>query len=626
MGILPILAFVLIFINLSRTLLHPKREVLLLSALVWGSFVVFSTEILGFFCQLNYFSIVFFWIGMIVILLGWFRAQGLGGKPFNFFNFSLSLSEKILLGIIGVVVSVVALIAFIAPPNNWDSMTYHMSRVVHWIQNQSVNHYATSNIRQLTYMPWAEYGILHFQILSGGDRFANFIQCFSFMGSVAGVTLLAKQFGLNRLGQIAAGVVAATIPMGILQASSTQNDLVVSFWLICEVSFLLRFLEAGSRFYALAIGASLGLSLLTKGTAYVYSTGFLVIFFVEAIRKYGARKAFASAFIVALIAIALNGSYYSRNYFLGGHLLTGSESPDLNNDIVTPAVVLSNILRNMALHLGTSSDAVNTGFENIVVKAHQFLSISPNDARTSFGGDFRIPSGLYEEDAPNFSHFLLIGFSILTTLFLKFSKKIKVPIDYFFVLLAAFLLFCTVLKWQPWHSRLHLPLFILFAPYVVFVLFQILDRRVITVFCVLLFLSSLPWLIRNQSRRIISSKRTIFNIPRENQYFENRLELIGPFKEAVEYIKKQNCKDIGLLLGADSWEYPYWVLLKAQNKGIAIQHVDVNNISAKYENKNFSPCLLISDSEKNREGYVLYGKGVFGLGWDSAYFYVLKKI
>ena len=44
-----------------------------------------------------------------------------------------------------------------AYPNNWDSMTYHLTRVEHWMQRQTVIHYATNNVRQVSQPPLAEY-------------------------------------------------------------------------------------------------------------------------------------------------------------------------------------------------------------------------------------------------------------------------------------------------------------------------------------------------------------------------------------------------------------------------------------------------------------------------------------
>jgi 4-amino-4-deoxy-L-arabinose transferase-like glycosyltransferase len=96
------------------------------------------------------------------------------------------------------------------------------------------------------------------------------------------VSLAAKQLGGDRRAQILTVVVAATIAMGIMQTSSTQNDYVVAFWLVCLVVFVLRLNRqrpgTGLTGEALVVGGALGLglALLTKPTAYVFAVPFMV--------------------------------------------------------------------------------------------------------------------------------------------------------------------------------------------------------------------------------------------------------------------------------------------------------------------------------------------------------------
>ncbi|MDR1089529.1 MAG: hypothetical protein LBL79_00500 [Prevotella sp.] len=45
---------------------------------------------------------------------------------------------------IGGVLIITFFLALAYPPNNWDSMTYHLPRIEHWIQNGNLDHYYTS--------------------------------------------------------------------------------------------------------------------------------------------------------------------------------------------------------------------------------------------------------------------------------------------------------------------------------------------------------------------------------------------------------------------------------------------------------------------------------------------------
>lgn len=152
-----------------------------------------------------------------------------------------------------------------------------MSRVVHWIQYRSIAFYPTYNLPQLFHPPFAEYAIAHFQILSGTDRYANSVQWLSLIGSVIAVSSIASELNTNARGQVFAAVFAVTIPMGILQASSTQNDYVVSFWILCLAYYVLLSIKYGTKQTSyFFIGASLGLAILTKSSGYLYAFAFMV--------------------------------------------------------------------------------------------------------------------------------------------------------------------------------------------------------------------------------------------------------------------------------------------------------------------------------------------------------------
>ena len=138
-------------------------------------------------------------------------------------------------------------------------MTYHMPRVAHWSQAGSVAHYPTHIQRQLWLGPWAEFAIMHGYLLTGGDRLANLVQWLAFAGCVAGSAIVTGELGGGRLARGLAAVAFATLPMAIAQASSTQNDLVASFWLLSLGYWVLRFRATPELGTALLVGTSAGL-------------------------------------------------------------------------------------------------------------------------------------------------------------------------------------------------------------------------------------------------------------------------------------------------------------------------------------------------------------------------------
>jgi len=250
-------------------------------------------------------------------------SAGLTTKDHGLSTKDLAKRLSLLVLLIGVVAIAAAtgIIAFTAPPNNYDSMYSHTAKIPCWVQNHSVAHYATHSMHALRYEPFAGFCNLQFQVLTGGDTFANGVQWFSMIGCLVGVSLIARCLGAQARGQTFAVVLCATLPMGIMQSTSTQVDYVTSFWLVCVVYHLLLLIANPSSWsLTLLLGASLGLALLTKATNYFFAFPFGIWLAWFLIRKLKGR-AFLQGFVIAAMALLINAPHYARNISTFGHPL-----------------------------------------------------------------------------------------------------------------------------------------------------------------------------------------------------------------------------------------------------------------------------------------------------------------
>ena len=165
--VLPLISLAVIILCLV-TRGSGHRQAFLGSAVCFGLLLTAATELLSLFSALRYPTLATFWGGVslvaVLCLLPTWACLKTQKPRFENPGFPVGICT---------ILATTLLIALVSPPNNYDSMTYHMARVVNWIQNRSVAHYPTHITRQLYSAPWAEYAIMHLQVLSGGDRFAT---------------------------------------------------------------------------------------------------------------------------------------------------------------------------------------------------------------------------------------------------------------------------------------------------------------------------------------------------------------------------------------------------------------------------------------------------------------------
>lgn len=586
--LLPILSFLAILLNYS-TRGVSYRLAFLYASLWWGVLLTVATELLSLPHLLNQISLTAFW-GIVAIAA--FMLLDRSKVPLEFHSFDISYAAVFLP--LGLIVAGTFLISIISPPNTWDSMTYHMGRVVHWTQNQSVAHYPTNIIRQLYFAPWAEFAIMQLQILSGGgDYFANLVQWFAMCGSLVGVSLIAGEFGASRCQQLFAAIIAATIPMGILQSSSTQNDYVASLWLVCFVYFGLRLLHEREARLAIPTGAALGLAILTKGTAYIYALPFVLWFLAAIITDL--RQLLKYTFIIGSIFLTLNSGHYLRNIDLWGNPLAADIDHVQNARRDLPAV-LSNLSRNLVSNTWTSIPALD-GFQfDCISRLHEILGIDAGDPATSLNGASFSPFtlSLHEDLAGNGLHTLLILSTLPALLFGSRSRISSPPRPYCLTLLSSFVLFSLLLKWNPWITRLQLPGFVLFSPLIAIAIPGAHRPWVVRTVMALVTLAAIPWVLYNESRPLLG-EWSIIGADRNALYFASNRGLLDYYDQAATLIaSRTDCNEIGVYGDVDAYEYPLWALVRSKAKQMPrIEHIKIDNISGNVPRKDFTPCLEI---------------------------------
>ncbi len=582
---------------------------MVISTLIFGALVVAITEILSGLRVLDRTHVLYSWAGIAVInslLLyrfpydraRWYRY---GQQKMGMMLQRLKLWQKIALG----GTCIVGLLAFIQglvyPPNNWDSMTYHMARITSWISHRSVYDYPTHILRQNYQPPFAEYLIMHTGLLCGSDVFANTIQFFFLLITLVSLSLIASYWGLKAHYKILLLIIAFTIPEVVLQSSSTQNDIVISFFVVTAFYFILRALDRPTTTNYLWLGLTTGLALLTKGTAYLYFAPMLLFWGLMAMWEWYRTKRFAYAinFVIAiLVAVLINVAFYYRNYQLNHNVLGigKKESAQYANQKMNASLLLSSAVKNAGLHIGLKHIPAITYWANDVIHKFHDLTGIPIDGRdVNFANTkFSTNDSPSDEDlAPNLLHFLLITVAFGAFIILMIKGRTNGNSRFLFLILVVqVILFCAYLKWQPYSTRLHTPIFLLsvvLLGYILSVSKTIL--RISHVMLPLMVIYAFIMVTSNKQRPLDRHLRD----PRYAKFFTMRYQIEQDHTPIKSVISRDHFKRIGLLVNSDAWTYP--LFYDAFSRDIEPIYIGVHNFT-----RNSNPgssdhldCIITTD-------------------------------
>jgi hypothetical protein len=391
---------------------------------------------------------------------------------------------------------------------------------------------------------------------------------------------------------------------------------VAGFFIIASYYFALKASAQNSFSNFLFLGLAGGIAMLTKGTAYMYLSPLLILAIRMFIRVFKTKSYRCLGYTVIILGLffAINASYYHRNYNLNGTLMgvDKEESKEYSNQKMSVLLLLSNVVKNAGLHMGiVGTNKLALAANKVVYKFHKVIGIDPNQPGDNLSGfPYSSPTGdaSQEDNAPNFINFWLLLASVVIICWhtVKYKRFSGAPL-LLIVLFCQILVFCYVLRWQPWNTRLQTPLFILSVPLICYALsinktFEKLSYKI--VFPLLLLYISVI-VLHNVTRPFISvsSKKPYFSTnmpifePRFEKYFSNQPDHYPEYAEVVKTIHQKNYKNIGLIMGHFDYQYPLFTDCYTRTFNPVSIGVDNFTNKAPEDIKNVD-CIVSTNSNK----------------------------
>lgn len=630
-----LLANILLYFNVS---IYRKRkqvavswlENFIHSSVIWMLFLFACTEILSIFHLLNKITLLTVW-GLADILLMVSLAIQCRKYPQRE-TWSISAVIKAarvslknmhpliwILVICGVGVFYLALKTV---PYNWDSMTYHLSRIAAWAQNQSVAHYATNIIRELASPVLGEFVNLHVYILMGEqDTLFNLLQCFSYFVCAVMVYGISKKLGCEKILCALAAMLYMAMPIAYAEALTTQVDNFSTVWLVFFVYIMLDFTLGSEKIQwnALTVqrvcvmGLCVAWGYLTKPSVCVamllFVLGLLLVCIVRKDNVFTLSKLILCTLpcIVLPILPEILRNFGTFNAFsspiAGARQLVGTGNP---------LYLFINFTKNFVFNLPTNYWTGSVEFwKKVPRKLAEILGVELDHASISEDGAAFMLHGV------NYGHdtaispmivWLLIFCVLVAVLTLRRIEWKSLYKSYSVTVTAAFLLFCVILRWEPYVGRYMVPFMALLCPMVVLQIQRVLGGfgtkfvkirygviAVLVCMCIVEIINMYGF---------HSKMCTQYGAgERPYGYFTNRTTEYEVYTAMSGQILEAGYQDIGFYSGENHYEYPFWVLL-AENDA-TIKHVNVENDSAIYLDESFVPDCIIWLSASPVETFAL---------------------
>ncbi len=546
-----LLAFILLTISFFGSEINNYRNgflfdlrLSLIKAFIGIAFFSYLTcEILSIFNLFTFHYVLFSWV-LVNGIIFYLNKEKIKLNVFSIFSQKITISKQernIIYFIFFLIILPLLLLAIFIPPNNWDSMAYHLSRVEHWIQNKNIYPYPTNIVRQVLTSPLSEYMMANFQILSSTDAFSNLVQFGSFIFILFSGTLIFSLLKIGMKGQLFLLLVLLSIPMMLFQATTTQTDLLATFFFLSFILFGLLIIQSEDNFKTnfIFLASSLTQGILTKYHIAIFAAPIILYLLFDIINKKDNKNILFAVLISILTITVILAPLFARNiYFFDS--ITGKDLFDENATIVNSTISIQNMLSNNFKHIVDFISLPINGYNNLLFSInhsfHNLIGVSENTPGNNWAGEpFTINNHLNEDTAGSLIHAALIIISLLLVFKLKHNTKLLLLFAYCFL---AFSLYGLLFRYTPFDIRLLLPvliLMIIISTYIIYI--SITNKFIINGMIFMFLIMSIFPVYFNRAKPIIANpfylRRVLTNSPKGNLDNASLALLPNTYKEQI---------------------------------------------------------------------------------------------
>ncbi|SKB65582.1 hypothetical protein SAMN06296386_103204 [Lachnospiraceae bacterium] len=594
-----------------------------ISLCIWAVYLSLLTEALSIVRLLTKPVLLIAW-GITDIILGYCLYRSVNKRkidPGKFLGDSVaqkileikesSIGIKVLYGLILVTFASVLILGILTVPYNWDSMTYHLPRIMFWAQNHSVAHYSTYDLRQLSSPYLSEYINLHQYILIGKDWFFNYIQGFSFCFCTIGIYYVTKKMGLDKKWCLLAAVLFLSTPIAYAEALSTQVDVFTTVWMVIFGYFWIDIFEQESLRFSkdiltdvIVMGTCIGLAYITKPSVCISMAVFLLILLVKRVASRDKVYVLAvSCMIAAAVIVIIASPGIIRNLMTFNAVSAKEVGARQLIGTADPRMFIVSFIKNLCFTLPSAwirkSDKI---FYAIPFAAAKILKVDLNDAAISEDGrEYRVADAydFGQDTASNSLIVWLILLSIIISIFMLIRKQAK-NINWFNVgAVVSFMIFLTVLRWEPFETRYEISYLAMLCPFIAHVFCRLTNKNrtcEVSVISIILFLC--VSVIGNMYIYHAITWYTKARIRPEGYFSEN--PICDDWYKVTDLINENDYKKIGIHSGNNYYTYPLWRMCSGISR---VENVfEDENETSRYADNEFCPDAIVWFGEKDFSG------------------------